>query len=118
MPTYPIIRQAEHSVVVEFAPNQQQVKRHSIEMVLDYGESGEVIGIEIINLTFEAGKSCLGLISGTVPGEGDGLKFSYDEDCDAFYLRLRLGRSLYQKAVQGKVCLDSDGRMVGLEAEW
>lgn len=87
-------------------------------MVLDYGESGQVIGVEIINLVFEVGKNCLELISGVVPTEGDNLKFSYDEDCDAFYLRLEPGRSLHQEVMQGTVCLDTEARIVSLSAQW
>jgi uncharacterized protein YuzE len=118
MNAYPKITAKENSLTVEFAPNLGHAKVLPLEMVLDYSESGEVIGVEIINLAFETGKNCLGLINGTVPTQGDELKFSYDEDCDAFYLRLRSGRSLHQKVVRGKACLDSDSRIVSLSAEW
>jgi hypothetical protein len=48
MNDYPMINQTESSLVVEFAPNPQHVKCQALEMVLDYGDSGEVIGVEIL----------------------------------------------------------------------
>lgn len=118
MNSYPNIAATMNSLSVEFAPHPGHVKNLPLQMVLDYGESGEVIGVEILNLAFEAGKNCLGIISSIVPIQEDGLKFSYDEECDAFYLRLKVGKSLRQKVVQGNTCLDADGRIVRLNAEW
>ncbi|HEY2785955.1 MAG TPA: DUF2283 domain-containing protein [Fimbriiglobus sp.] len=118
MKSYPNIATTVNSLMVEFAPNPSHAKDLSLKMVLDYGESGEVIGVEILNLAFEAGNNCLGIIQSAVPIQGDDLKFSYDEECDAFYLRLRSGRSLQQKVVQGNACLDNDSRIVSLNAEW
>jgi len=104
--------------VVEFASKPGQTKCRQIEMVLDYNELGCVIGMEILGLVFGAGKDCLGLIGATVPARGDVVKYSYDEDCDAFYLRLRMGRSLRQGVVQGTACFDSGGRIISLSAKW
>jgi uncharacterized protein YuzE len=112
------IRETKGSLLVEFVPHIKRSKHRSLEMVLDFGRSGEVMGIEIINLVLQAGRSCLKLISASVPADGEGLKYAYDVSCDAFYLRLRIGKSWNQKTVYGSLFLDDAGRIVGLSAEW
>jgi uncharacterized protein YuzE len=118
MKDYPHIGEEEGSVVVEFAPSVEQSNSRPLDMVLDFGQSGEVMGIEIINLVFEAGKDCLRTINGSVPTKSEGLRYAYDEDSDSFYLRLRPGRSFNQKSVKGSMFLDTDGRITGLSAKW
>jgi uncharacterized protein YuzE len=87
-------------------------------MVLDFGQWGEIIGVEILNLVFQAGKGCLGIISRSVPTKSEGLRYAYDEASDSFYLRFRTGSSFKQKSVQGSVFLDPDGTITGLSAKW
>jgi uncharacterized protein YuzE len=86
-------------------------------MVLDLDQSGDVIGVEILNLIFHAGKNSLKAINRCVPTEGDGLRYAYDEDSDSFYLRLRPGKSADQKAIQGLLSLDNDGQISSLSIE-
>lgn len=118
MTDFPRIVETDHSLTAEFAPNPKPASYQPLEMVLDFGESGALSGVEIINLICEVGKNCLGLVSTVVPTEGDALKYSYDDDCDAFYLHLRVGRSLHQKVIQGAAGLDADGRIASLNAQW
>ena len=87
-------------------------------MVLDFDQFWEVIGIEIIDLLFNAGKNCLQAITQCIPTEGESVRCSYDDDSDAFYLRLSTGNSRHQKTVDGQVSLDAEGRIIGLSAEW
>lgn len=82
------------------------------------GSLGDVLGVEIMNLTFEAGEQALGLISQVVPTGGDGTRYGYDDESDSFYLRLQSGDSLDQKSVDGLAICDKEGRITSLSAEW
>src|SRR5271163_1993901 len=118
MKDYPHVREDAGSVAVEFAPGGEHSNPRPLEVVLDFGQRGEVVGIEILNLVFEAAKACLGISSGSVPTESEGLRYAYDEGCDAFRLQLRGGRSFHQKTVIGSMLLDAGGRITGLSAKW
>ncbi len=118
MEEYPRLHEEDASLVVQFTSGMEESTPHPLRVVLDFGQSGEVVGIEIINLAFELGKNCLGAVSESVPKNGEGMRYGYDEESDCFYLRLRTGRSLNQKAVDGAVFLDSRGEMVALNANW
>jgi len=115
---YPRISKKDRSLVVEFVPGEKQRSERSLKMVLDFGEFGEIVGIEVINLVLQAGKNCLGIINQSVRTDGGELKCSYDEEADSFYLRLKAGRSIDQKAVQGSMVLDNNGHILALNAEW
>jgi len=118
MENYPLIQVNDRSLSVEFSANVKLSTTHPLDMALDFDEAGEVVGIEILNLVFEAGKNCLGIIGQTVRADGYGLKYSYDEDSDSFYLRLKAGLSFDQKAVHGSMCRDVRGQIVAFSATW
>lgn len=118
MQQYPCVHEKQGSLVVEFAPGIEQSIRRPLRMVLDFGQWGEVMGIEIINLAFDLGKNCLGAISESVPTEGEATRYAYDEESDCFSLTLRRGRSWDQKAVDGCVFLDKGGAMIALAVSW
>jgi len=112
------IHEEDGSIFVEFAPDAERVGGRSIRMVLDFNSTGEVIGIEIINLVFKAGKKSLDIINQFVPIKGELPRYSYDQDSDSFYLRLKADRSLDQKALDGSMFLDREGRINALSAKW
>jgi hypothetical protein len=118
MGDYPLVRVKENSLRVSFAPNAKGSSPRPLDMVLDFGQWGDVTGIEVINLLFQMGKNCLGIVAERVPTEGEPLRYAYDEACDCFYLHLRTGRSFDQKTVQGLALLDEDGRITELGVEW
>ena len=118
MKSWPKIRKEENSIAVEFAPAAEASKLHPIEIVLDFSEYGDVLGIEIINLVFEVGENALGIIKGSFPVDDKGMRYSYDEHSDAFYLRLQPGRSSRQRSVNGSIILDPVGQIKELRAEW
>jgi uncharacterized protein YuzE len=118
MEEYPRVHEEQDSLVVEFPPKVNETSRQRLRMVLDIGQSGGVIGVEIINLAFEAGENCLAVIGGSVSRCGDGVRYSYDEESDSFYIRLRQGRSQGQRALDGTVSLDERGAIIGLTAIW
>jgi uncharacterized protein YuzE len=76
---YPKICVEAGSLFVEFAEVKERSAGQPIRMILDFGQDGEVLGIEIINLTLTAGKNSLTAIEGSIPTEGKGLKYSYDD---------------------------------------
>jgi uncharacterized protein YuzE len=116
--TYPQIDRESQSFSVRFTAEAGDVGGKPIEMVLDFDQFGEVIGIEILDLMFNAGKGCLLGIAQCVPTEGDGVRYSYDEDSDSFYLRVTAGNSLDQKTVDGQLSLDAEGRITAMRAKW
>jgi uncharacterized protein YuzE len=118
MEDYPQVREEDGSLSVEFAPVVKRSTGQPLKMVLDFGQFGEVVGIEVLNLIFEAGKNSLGIIGQSVRTDGDGMRYSYDEDSDSFYLRLKAGKSVDQKALQGSMFLDDAGQILGFSAEW
>lgn len=118
MDEYPRVTQDACVLTVQFAPASTRERRQPLRMVLDFGSSGEVIGIEIINLVLEVGKSALETISRTVPTAGEHVRYAYDEESDCFWLQLNAGYSRDQKAVDGQVSLDEAGRITAIVVEW
>lgn len=119
MDRYPRLHESKDSVVVEFAPElMHPTDVRAVPMVLDFGESGEVLGIEIISLKFHAGNRCLEIIEHSLPTEGENLAYAYDDSCDCFSLQLRAGRSADQKSLVGDLWLDRDGRIIGIRLQW
>ena len=119
MDKYPRFYESRDSVVVEFIPRPvHPADLRAVRMVLDLGASGEVLGIEIISLKFHAGSRCLEIIEKALPTLGETLRYAYDESCDCFSLQLRAGRSADQKSLDGDLLLDSDGRIIGIRAQW
>lgn len=115
---YPCVHQEEGVLSVEFAPESAQATRKPVRMVLDFGSLDNVLGIEIMNLTLEAGEQALGLISQVVADTGDETRYGYDDESDSFYLRVQTGNSLNQKSIDGLAICDEKGRITALSAEW
>ncbi len=118
MDNYPQVHEESQAIVLEFALTREQPARQPIRIVLDFGQQGEVVGIEIINLVFAAEQNCLQAIRETISADRQGLRFSYDEESDCLYLRLREGKSLFQKAVDGFVFFDQAGAITRLGVDW
>lgn len=118
MEDFPRVTQTTKSFFVEFGPHASTATGRPLGMVLDFDRHNALVGIEILNLTFEAGGKSLDIISRSVRTDGDGLRYSYDADSDSFYLRFKTERSADQKAVQGLMLCDGDGQIVALRADW
>ena len=86
-----------------------------IELVTDFDQNGEAIGVEIINLTHVGGPNALPVEKASC--EGISVKFSYDADVDTAYLRFKKGRSIEQRAVDGWLEINTSGRLVGIKAK-
>ena len=118
METYPKMCRQQGELIVEFAPSSQESCGQSLRMVLDLDRFGELLGIEIINLLLKAGGDCLGIIRQIVRADGESMRYSHDEESDCFYLRLAVGESVDQKAIDGSVFLDQYGRITRLSVQW
>lgn len=105
------------SITIEFLKIVQQPNPKSLEMVIDFDQQDEILGIEILNLFFQAGEKSLDVIKMSTSNQGDGLRYAYDEKSDAFWLQLKKGKSLHQIPVMGTVFLDNKGQIISLNAD-
>jgi len=107
------------SIVVHLDSGPARMRSVSVPVVVDIGRAGEVVGLEILNLSSYVGTSALDLLAeGRTHSIDERLSYSYDSECDAFYLRLRMADAPTQKAVQGVLELDINSRIVGIRAHW
>lgn len=81
-----------------------------VDCVIDQTDFGDVIGVEIIGLHRQLSG---GLID--APRTSGGVRWSYDNEIDSFYVHVMEGRSQVQTRVTGKVSLDASQRVVLLE---
>ena len=117
MTSFPSINFNESSVTITFFPLGTDGTTRFIDFVLDFDQFGQLIGIEIINLKFYCGEVRLKLIEQSIEKNAGKLRYTYDVECDAFYLRLNEGTSTNQKAVEGTVNLNGN-EIVSLSAGW
>ncbi|WP_263377687.1 DUF2283 domain-containing protein [Granulicella paludicola] len=77
---------------------------------IDLTAFGEVIGVEVLDWRRQLSG---GVLYG--PAACGQVRWSYDEEVDAFYIHLREGRGQIQMSVVCRVGLDPDRRVVLLE---
>ena len=118
MVSYPNIVQSNNSIEIIVSPYNEYTKHLDIELILDFNQFHDVVGIEILNLKIEAGEFCLEEVANVISSAKKGLSYSYDEESDSFYLRITDERSIDQEAVDGKLILDRKGQIVGFKAEF
>lgn len=85
-------------------------RRVEFDGVLDQAALGEIVGVEILGLRSQVG-------GGEVPAAplGGLPRWSYDDEIDAFYVRLAEETAPIQKPVAGTAILDTSGRLTSLE---
>ena len=114
----PYIKRNVDRLIVNLCPSLvEQSKSINLECVLDFNEYGEVIGIEIIDLKYYAGDKVLDGRKWASINKKEGVRISYDEESDAFYLSISDEKSVEQRSVNGKLILDKKGYMVKLEVD-
>ena len=74
-----------------------------VRAVVDEGADGELLGVEILNLLDQVGRDALSFW--TVAAR----PFAYDDDADAFYVRIRSGQSAHQSSIDAHLYLDKEG---------
>ena len=84
----------------------------SFEGVWDFNGLGEIVGVEVLDFRRQ-----IGVKPPSHDPEMELPRWSYDEEMDAFYARLRNDNAPRQETRNGLALLDSDGAVVALEAE-
>ena len=111
---FPRTRLSRDAVEVELREAAGDLRSVDLSVVLDFNAGGEVTGLEIINLKYEVGEGCLRYFREYVPTTGPGLRYSYDDECDAFYLQLSDEPSTVQRAAIGRASADDAGGVLSL----
>ena len=82
----------------------------SFEGVIDKTDFGDIVGIEILDLRHQ--------LSGATapPSSMSGLpRWSYDDEIDAFYIRIADGAGQVQSVATDMAQIDAEGRLTRLE---
>jgi len=86
------------------------VRAMDVDCVVDLTDFGDVVGVEILDLRRQ-------LSGGTIEGSptGSKIRWSYDDEIDAFYVRLSDGRGQAQRGATCTAHVDSARRVVQLD---
>ena len=98
-----------------FSDPSRRERELPISIVVDLDWSGRLIGLEVINLTLQAGKKALVHVKQTLTSAQSPMRYSYDGETDSFYLRLHVGDSSNQRSIVGTLFLDNDDQIVGIK---
>lgn len=79
------------------------------EGVIDLTAFDEVVGVEILDFRRQLGTSSLPAYAGS-----DLPRWSYDQEADAFYLRLMNQVASVQRSIRGTAVMDETGRLTQL----
>lgn len=82
------------------------------DFVLDFAGDFSLIGLEIVNL-----KNVTNFNDILLSNCSDVVKVSYDDESDAFYMKLSELRSVDQKVNKGVIILDKDRNVVGFKID-
>jgi hypothetical protein len=92
-----------------FFSNSEPTRLVKITCTVDLTDFGDVLGVEVLDWSVQ--------LSGAVlsANESDGpLRWSYDDEIDAFYLHLENGRSRIQKTEVALASVDASNNLVCL----
>ena len=108
------------SAEIAILPAPGQTQRVPLPLVLDFSDAADLIGIEALNLlsTIGGAENSLGAMARAVPRIGDGLRYSYDDESDAFYLQIKRAKSRAQRTATGAAVLDASRTLIGIEVCW
>jgi len=81
------------------------------ECVLDRDDVGDVVGIEILSFRGQLG------VAPPPAAKGSNIKWSYDDEMDAFYMRIRQGPAPRQQTAMGRASFDKGGGLTELEVD-
>lgn len=107
--SFPAVVNAHGTLSIYFSDS---IATRSVEIacVVDLTDFDDVIGVEILKW---GGQLSGGRID--VPSPSGQFRWSYDNEMDALYIHVKLGRGQIQKRSAGTVSLDSDQRVLNLE---
>lgn len=106
--SHPRVRVHEGALIVDLVP-APAAHRISFQGVLDRTDLGDAVGIEILDFRQQLGGASL------PPSSDDLPRWSYDEEIDAFYLRLAGAGATVQQSTVGTAILDETNRLISLE---
>jgi uncharacterized protein YuzE len=112
---YPDMKESIDGIDIAFCPRFQRKQIVRMEFVLDINKFGDIIGIEVINLKYKLGKGSLEFLTQNQDSVDTKIRCKYDEEADAFYVRLSKEYSQDQIIVDGKFYLDDDRHIIGME---
>ncbi len=103
----PSVQRDGDSILIELLPTRGS-RVITFTGVVDLTDFYDVIGIEILDFHRQLGAT-------SPPSDATGLpRWSYDDEMDAFYLRLADGSSPIQQSIVGNVEVDEDGLVAQL----
>jgi len=82
--------------------------RTAFHAVIDCDGQGEVIGVEILDFRQQTGASIPQSAHGSLPD------WNYDDESDAFYVRISDGNAPRQEKVKGTAALNADNLLLEL----
>lgn len=97
-------------ITIDIRHNESVKKSINLDVVVDFDDFNEPVGVECLGLTNQLGENALDGFAEAL--RDSSLRYSYDPDCDAFYLSLSDGRSMGQSLMSASVTLDDSGRVV------
>lgn len=106
----PTVTLTERKLTVKWS-DRPMVRRPSFECVVDWAGLGELIGVEILFF-----RQQLGAVPPARANSG-GVTWSYDEEEDAFYLRLAQGTAPRQQSAKGVACVDGDDLLLAMDID-
>ena len=107
---------AARGLTIEFAPHSDEGGSAVVAACIeDLDEAGETVGFEIIGLRRVAGRRLLEGVESALTGAGEKVRYRYESDCDALYLRLSPSPARDQLETDCVVVRDRVGRLVRLE---
>jgi hypothetical protein len=86
--------------------DSEPVRSIGLDCVVDLTDMGEIVGIEVLDVQRQLGG---GVMPPAVLGE---LRWSFDDEMDAFYLQVAQGRGQIQKSAKAIARLDSTQHVV------
>ena len=113
---YPRLDLDNQRLRIQLKPASSVRRSVTARLVLDFNYLGQVIAIEILYLKSILGMNCLDNFAEDIAGGSVSLRYSYDQDCDAFSLELNAEDSSDQHAVDGHILLDDEGHIIGFDA--
>lgn len=112
---YPIILCNDNTIEISASSYGESTKQLVVEFVLDFNRFREVIGIEILNLKTYVGIHCLEIVDKCFSTSGTGLRYSYDDETDSFYLQISDESSTDQATIDGLLLLNERGQILGFK---
>jgi hypothetical protein len=85
-------------------------RRVDFDGVLDQGDLGDIVGLEILDFRAQLGDAAV-----PDPSPSTFPRWSYDDEIDAFYVRIADAAAPMQRPIVGTATFDGDNRLASIE---